>query len=154
MQNVSRKKQSEPVVIAIHPVPAEKIMAGEKRYELRTRFPNVAVGTNVYLYATAPLSAVVGGFTVASIEEDSVGELWRRIGSFLGITRSELDRYTRGRDKAKAIGVDKPFRLSRHVSRGELQSPPHAYCPPQSSSFLRLSHVRTLLEGLRLAPSP
>ena len=97
------------LILAIHPQPAEKILNGEKKYELRTRFPSVDVGVRVYLYVTAPVSAVVGGFMIGGVEEDKVPSIWSRIGSLLGITKHEFDEYARGRNTAKAIRVESPF---------------------------------------------
>lgn len=47
------------IIISIHPEYAEKILTGEKTYELRTRLPQDKP-ERMIIYATAPVSAVVG----------------------------------------------------------------------------------------------
>lgn len=136
------------LVLAIHPVHAEKILAGIKTYELRSRFPGVDPGTKVYLYATAPISAVIGGFEVGAIVSDSPAHIWKTLSRSLCVTKSTFDEYASGRAALKAIEVLRPFRLDRPVSRRELQELSETYTPPQSAGFLRHLALQHRLEHL------
>jgi len=139
------------LVLAIHPVHAEAIFEGRKKLELRTRFPRVSPGTVVYLYATAPISAVVGGFIVDDVIEDSVAVIWANFGSLLGITEAEFATYAHGRSCIKAVRIQDTFRLTHSVSRQELKEVSDEYCPPQSAGFLRHHSVREHLRKLQPA---
>ncbi len=136
------------LVLAIHPARAEQILDGQKTYELRSRFPSVQTGTRVYLYATAPVSAVIGGFVVGEIVEDTRAEVWSKVGSGLCLTETEFEEYSHGHPRIKAIRVSKPFRLSRPVLRNELQSDSLRFSPPQSAAFLQDEGVRLHFEHL------
>ena len=75
------------LVIAIHPRFADAILEGRKTFELRRRFPAVAPGTLIYLYATAPTSGIVGGFTSAGQKAGSPEAAWREKGKGLALSR-------------------------------------------------------------------
>ena len=52
------------IIISIHPEYAEKILTSEKTYELKTRLPHDKPECMI-IYATAPISAVVGTAEIA-----------------------------------------------------------------------------------------
>jgi predicted transcriptional regulator len=136
------------LVVAIHPQHAERILNGTKTVELRSRFPDVEEGTRVYLYATAPISAVVGGFQVAGIETGTPEQIWERNSKELSITIDEFRAYANGQPKLKAIQIRQPFRLSKPVSRAELRAMPEAFATPQGTSYLRPQSLRKHLQIL------
>jgi len=137
------------LVIAIHPQHAESILAGTKTVELRSRFPQVPSGTRVYLYATAPVSAVIGGFHVGGIDVGTAEEVWGRNSRHLAITFDEFSKYAKGQKILKAIEVVRPFRLSRPVGREEMRTMPEAFTAPQGTSYLRPPSLRSRLQLLR-----
>ena len=56
-----------PIVLAIHPEYADAILEGSKSFEIRRRCPDLPPGTLVYLYATSPISEIVGGFVLRRV---------------------------------------------------------------------------------------
>jgi predicted transcriptional regulator len=136
------------LVLAIHPEHAESILSGEKTFEVRSRLPRLPFGTRVYLYATSPVSAVIGGFEAGVVLEASAESIWEQVGRALGVSKEAFEKYVRGRQRIKAVQVLNPFRLNRSVPRTELTSGPNPYSPPQSSSFLRNTGLQLHLESL------
>jgi predicted transcriptional regulator len=139
------------LVLAIHPRHADAILQGTKEYELRTRFPVVPPGTTVYMYSTAPISAVVGGFVIAEVVQGCPVEIWHRLGASVGLSSEEFNLYLQGRTEAKAIRIEAPFRLGRQVSRQELKDISGEYSLPRSAAFLRHTAVHRYLSNLRRA---
>lgn len=100
------------VLLSIKPQFVESIMKGEKQYEFRRRVfkrPNV---TTVIIYATAPISKVVGEFEIEAIIELEVNNLWEETKSQAGIEETYFQSYFAGRDSGYAIKVGKPFRYA------------------------------------------
>ena len=135
-------------IFAIHPRHAEAILDGRKRIELRVRAPRLTPGTTVYLYSTAPVSAVVGGFVTGEVVEASARELWRISKDEAAVSAAEFRSYLRGR-RGKAIRIVAPFRLRRPAPREEMTKLSPGYVPPQSVAVLRdsvLEHHLARLE--------
>jgi len=98
-------------LLAIKPEFAEKILAGEKRYEFRrTAFRDSAEIEFIYLYASAPVKRVVGLFTSERIIEASPTELWELFGEESGMENKE-----RFLDILKALTRAMPLRSMTHI---------------------------------------
>lgn len=109
-------------LLAIKPEFAEKILAGEKRYEFRrTAFRDSAEIEFIYLYASAPVKRVVGLFTSERIIEASPTELWELFGEESGMENKErfLD-YFEGVDTGYAIEIDDTHRFDSPLDPTEL----------------------------------
>ncbi|MDO9408589.1 hypothetical protein [Patulibacter sp.] len=116
-------------LISIHPRHADAILDGTKHVELR-RVPFASDTTHAILYATAPVSAVVGWFRVRSIEADTITGIWDRFGRVSGISRREHRAYFAGARQASAIRIAEAHRLLRSqplVSIDGVQRPPQSY---------------------------
>ena len=71
------------VILSIKPYYAEKIFDGEKIYELRKSIfknPNVK---KVILYASSPISKIVGEFEIDYIIHKEVEDLWTAISGII-----------------------------------------------------------------------
>lgn len=90
--------------MSIHPAYADGILRGRKRVEFRKRPVGDDV-THVLIYATAPISAVIGAFTVAGQETMEPEGLWSRFHSVAGITRRRFFDYFSGRSTGTGILV-------------------------------------------------
>lgn len=98
-------------LISVRPEYANKLLSGEKRVELRkTRFSRDL--THLLIYATAPLSAVLGWVRVEGIERAAPSRLWEQHKAHAGISRRAFRDYFRGYRSATAIRVGSPKRLS------------------------------------------
>ena len=106
-----------PVLLSIKPEFVTKIFSNEKQYEFRkVIFKNKQV-KDVVVYASNPVSKVVGSFTIDKIIEDTPDKVWKLTKDKAGITKSYFDEYFRGKQVAYAIKIkqatqyDKPIDL-------------------------------------------
>lgn len=119
-------------LMAIHVEFAEAILKGEKRVEFRKR-PLRPEVTHVVMYATKPVGATLGVFSVQRQVTGSPRELWARFASVGGISRGRFFEYFAGHDMGTAIEVegvvpfDPPVSLTAFVGSGR---------PPQSFVYL------------------
>lgn len=132
------------LLLSIRPKYAELILNGQKTVELRRVRPKVAPGDLVLLYASSPTCELVGAFTVDAIEVSSPTALWKRHGSALGVTRSQLYAYFKGTSRAVAISVKAPRRIRHPLTLADLRSQLPGFVPPQSYVFLHPDQVAAL----------
>ena len=137
------------IVLAIHGRHARAILGGRKTHELRRRLPTLSPGDWVYLYETAPESAVVGGFRVKGVRRACPEAMWDLVGADgFAISESEFLAYVDGAKEVVALEVADPFRLRRSASVAELVGVDSDFRPPQSATFLRSSNLLTHLQAL------
>ena len=141
--------EARQIVLAIHAHHAAAILSKKKTHELRRRLMNVNKGDRIYLYATSPESAVVGGFSVGAVDRDTPHGLWNRIGKGFAISKSDFDAYVSGAREVVAIQVENTFRLRRPTQVRELMGVDSAFNPPQSALILRSHSVREHLARLQ-----
>lgn len=101
------------VLLSIKPEYAEKILAGEKRYEFRKAIPRAARVTTVVIYATLPVGKVVGEFDIDAIHSEGPDSLWARTRDHAGISREFFFEYFSERQTAHAIAVRRTRRYRR-----------------------------------------
>lgn len=80
------------IILSIYPVYAEAILNGMKKYEFRKNLAAQEVDT-IILYATAPVSAVVGEVTVAGKLRGDTYSFWDVVKEGAGIAISDYFRY-------------------------------------------------------------
>lgn len=121
------------VLLSIKPEFAEKIFRGVKRYEFRKAlFKNRNV-KKVMVYASAPISKVIGEFEIDDILELEKELLWKQTKKHSGIPKDYFDEYFSGREIGYAIKIRKsrlyrnPLDLYRHFN---------VKYPPQSFMYL------------------
>lgn len=141
---------SHPLVLSIHPNYADAIFAGRKRFELRRVMPRVVPGATIYVYATAPVSAVVGFFEAGDVRRDSRAAIWRDLRDELAIEKKDYDRYFSGCRIVSAVRVIEPRLLRRPAPLPELRgvSPTATFTAPQSSVRVKDDVLRQHLEAL------
>ena len=113
---------SKGVLLSIKPVFAERIFSGFKRYEFRkTIFRDTSV-KKIFVYASAPISLVIGEFYIDEILRLNPEKLWHLTCDMAGISKEYFDNYFSGRDLGYAIKIgqvyryDTPLRLGSHFS--------------------------------------
>lgn len=126
------------ILLAIHPEFSDKIFAGIKCVEFRRRIPTGTV-KHVVVYATAPVSMVVGWFAVDEIVSLSPRSLWRRFRDVGGIDKERYDEYFAGREIAHAYVVGELGRMKKPRS---LESLGLGSVPPQSFQYLSAAIIR------------
>ena len=92
------------VILSIKPEFVEKIFSGEKRYEYRKIVFKQKVDT-IYIYASHPISKIVGEFKLDEIICDTPRNIWQQTKKQSGITKAFFDKYYTGRDRAVALKI-------------------------------------------------
>lgn len=120
------------VLLSIKPQFAEKIFEGSKKYEFRrTLFKNPNVNT-VVVYASAPISRVIGEFDIEHVLCKNLSDLWQETSKFSGISKDFYDSYFHGKEKGFAIKVKKPIKYKSDYNIKEL----YGVNPPQSFVYV------------------
>lgn len=96
-------------ILSIKPKYVAEIVAGRKRYEFRKAVFKQHV-EKVYVYASAPLSRIIGEFEPVDILAGEPDKVWQKTRKFSGITKRFFDEYFEGRTTAYAIVIQN-FRL-------------------------------------------
>jgi predicted transcriptional regulator len=118
--------------MSIHPVYAEAILSGRKRAEFRKR-PLAEDVRTVLIYATAPVSAIVGWFTVKDTLRAAPDDIWRQLHSVGEICQHDFTNYYSGRSLGVALLVDEVGRLNKPVPLSGVDPSP---ATPQSFNYI------------------
>lgn len=128
------------VLMSIHPEFVEQIALGLKKVEFRKAFPREGV-EYIVVYATAPISAVMGVIHIGDIYEDTPAKLWTHFSVVAGIDRERLMKYYEGRKYGMAIEILEYEPLERPLPLSAIE---HAGPPPQSYTYLREEQLAEL----------
>lgn len=123
------------VIMSIRPTFCKLILDGQKRYEYRKRVFNRSDVDKVYIYASKPISKVVGYFTIAAMIEDSPRNLWKTTCKGSGITKKFFDAYFRGCDMAHAIEIDEVVKFDTPIDPKEVIKD---FTPPQNFTYTEI----------------
>ena len=130
--------------MSIHPEYAQAILRGEKQVEFRKQRLAEDV-SHVVVYATAPVSAVIGAFTVHSQETTAPSTLWAKFEPVAGISHEAFFSYFSDRTHGTGIRVGSvlapPNPLSLNDDLGLAR-------PPQSYQYLAETEASQLLSGM------
>lgn len=108
------------VLLSIKPEFVKKIFLGEKRYEFRkVIFKSKDIKT-VVIYASSPISKIVGEFTIETIIKDSPEMIWGQTKDYAGITEDFFKRYFKGKNKAYAIEIKRCIQYQRTIELNEI----------------------------------
>jgi len=144
MQSTLDLKLAAPSVLVIMSISApyaEKILAGTKQIELRRNPVRFAPGTQVLIYHTQPVQAIVGSFTVAGIVSEAPDVLWRQYASSCGISESNYWAYFQGAQRAYGIVVSKSVRWKVPLYLQTLRAIWPLFNPPQRYCLVKPTHV-------------
>ena len=94
-------------LVSIHPRFARLILSGEKKCEYRRRLPAKPI-SGIVIYATSPVSRIIGEAGVEAMPFLEKGELWRQTSSFGGISKFEFENYFYGMEMAGALLLSHP----------------------------------------------
>lgn len=119
-------------LMSIHPEFAELILTGEKRVEFRRR-PLAREATHIVIYATSPISAVVGVAEISRVAHGSPSALWSAFGSVGGIGRTEFFGYFDGTGRGVAYVLRRARACLQPVPLGKSGLPGR---PPQAFQYL------------------
>ena len=120
------------ILLSIKPEFANKIFDGTKKFEFRRSiFKNQAVNT-VVVYASAPVSKVIGEFEIETVIKKGLNELWNQTKDYSGISKSYYDVYFTGKEEGNAIKVKNPTLYKKALNLKE----EFGMVPPQSFAYL------------------
>ena len=125
------------VLLAIRPEYARLILSRQKTFELRRVCPLAPRGTRVILYASAPLSALVGTASVDSIVAASPRQLWPVVRPHCGITRWQFDLYFRRAKVGFGIKMCAAAEYNSPLSLRMLRHHLPDFRPPQNFRYVR-----------------
>lgn len=128
------------VLLSIKPEFADRIFAGEKKFEFRRALPAEEL-ERVVVYVSSPVQRIIGEFLVTQVLSMSPSALWRRTRAHAGISRAYFEQYFADRDVAQALVVGRVTRYRRPLDPRELVD---GFTAPQSFMYLRTLEERGL----------
>jgi predicted transcriptional regulator len=120
------------VLLSVKPEFVRRIFDGTKGYEYR-RKPFRRAITRVIVYASAPVSMVVGEFVPDAVLSDEPGRLWRATKHLSGVSEPVFRAYFEGSQTGYAIRIGRPVRYATPVKLHETLG----VRAPQSFCYLR-----------------
>lgn len=116
------------LMLSIKPKFVQAIFGRTKKYEFRTREPKQNVD-EVLIYETAPVSKVVGSFTVKRVIVETPKAMRKLTAEYSGLTGKEYWEYYRSKDKAVAFEIGEVVRFARPKPLSEfgVKTPPQSY---------------------------
>lgn len=93
------------VLLSIKPEFALAIFSGEKKFEFRKAIYRNPSVIRIYVYASAPLSKVIGEFFVEEIIERHPDVLWQETSHGAGISKEYFNEYFAGRERGYALRI-------------------------------------------------
>ncbi len=133
------QNQDTVALLSIHPHYAESILAGTKKVEFRKSSFSRNV-SHVVIYATKPISAVIGTFETDGMVQLHPRKLWDKFSKIGGIDRDAFDSYYSGKTVGCAIRIKNVKRLKNPLPLQRL-SQSH---PPQNFHYLDRESLRCL----------
>jgi len=113
--------------------PVQRVREGKLGAGGRSLRQRLAHDRTVWVYATAPVSKVIGHFSIHEIVQGTPQEIWDRFGSVGVIEHDAFFTYYEGRETAAAIVVGSAERLSDPLALDEMNPRPSV---PQSFAYL------------------
>ena len=129
----------------IKPVYSERILTGEKTYELRKRLPKLNV-KYVLIYSTTPVARVVGYAKVKAFHKAPINELWTLVNEQAGICFQDYQEYFANNKDACAIELYEVRKFARPFIVSDIRdgfSVPQSYCYVDTKTFNRLKRRKS-----------
>lgn len=129
---MAQETLAEVALLSIHPTFADAILEGRKKVEFRRR-PFGRPVNYILVYATSPISALVGFFKVSRVVADSPRALWERYSEVGCIEEPRFLQYYEGCESAVAISVKSPVAFEKPIDLAVLGL---GVVPPQSYRYI------------------
>lgn len=121
------------VILSIKPQFCKHIFDGVKRYEYRKKVFIHSDIDKVYVYASKPISKIVGYFTIDHVINCNASDMWEMTYKEGGITKEYFDDYFKNCDMAHAIKIDEVVMLDIPIDPKKVIKDFHA---PQNFMYL------------------
>jgi predicted transcriptional regulator len=138
------------LLLSIQPRFTAAIISGEKTVELRRSRMQATPGSQVLLYSSSPVKAVVATAVLERIDSNGPEELWSISGAVTAVTKAEFDEYFAGAKNAYGLHLRNVTSLTEPISLRALRDSLGVE-PPQSFRYLTRAQVDSLLP--RMVPS-
>ncbi len=130
-------------LMSIKPGYANLIVEGVKKIELRKKFPSdVKSGTKIIIYASAPISMIIGECYIESVEKLAIDKLWNESCIEAMISWSDFKEYFTGHKAGYAIKLSGHLRYDKPVTLDKYDFLPSR--PPQSYCYVETDRVSEL----------
>jgi len=119
------------VILSIKPCFCDSIFKGLKLYEYRKKVFKLSDVEKVYVYASKPISKIVGYFTIKRIISDTPSIVWNITHGQGGISKKQFLDYFKGHAVAHAIEIDEVVKLDTPIEPKEAIedfTAPQNYC--------------------------
>lgn len=127
------KQEQMEVILSIKPEYANKIFSGSKKFEFRRSiFKNREI-TKIIVYASSPISKIIGEFEIGEILHDDLKSLWKLTKDFSGITEKYYYDYFIGKENGFALEVKKVKKYKELLCIKET----YGIHPPQSFAYIK-----------------
>lgn len=152
---IDGRSMADNLVMSIKPQFAESIMNGNKKVEIRRVFSKKWQGSRVSLYASAPISSLIGSATILRVTESKPEEIWEHYNVDLGCTRDDFIEYIDTADEVFAIELNdiQPFTANIPLSQinsllgSELKAPQSYLGLDNNPDWASAISVANLLHG-------
>lgn len=121
------------VILSIKPEFAEKIFNGSKKYEFRRSIFKDPSIKNVIVYASAPISKIIGEFEIDKILRSELNILWSKTKEYSGISEDYYLKYFEGKKVGYALKIKKTHKYEDYLSIKD----DFGLFPPQSFAYLK-----------------
>ena len=131
------------VLMPIQPQYANPIIEGRKKVEFRkTKFRTPP--SHVVIYASSPISCVVGYFEVTHVEIARVDALWEKYSTVGCIGEDDFVAYYGERDEGVVLGVGEVVVLAEPIPLEDLglsSRPPQSFCYVHRDILRRMASI-------------
>lgn len=144
---MKKVKTTGVAMISMRPTFVERVFTGQKTVELRRTRPSLAEGDTVFVYCSAPVSALIGTFAVVEIIEEEVDRLWMEVFRDAGVSREEYDSYFENARVGFGIRFERLVELDDPIPLERLRNDLGGFAPPQCFNYFRdnLGAIMSLL---------
>lgn len=115
-------------LLSIKPQYTNLIFEGQKKFEYRRSIFKRPIN-RIVVYASAPISKVVGEFEIEYVIYDGLDDLWCSTSSHSGISRQIFYSYFLGKDSGYAIKIGKThlYRIPKNLRQEFGVQPPQSF---------------------------
>jgi predicted transcriptional regulator len=132
------------ILLPINPEHVENIFRGVKKFEFR-KVRNRRPVDRIVIYATAPVSMIVGEAEVKDTVDGTLSDVWAATAAYAGISREFFDSYYEGRDSAFAyrLGRVDAYKRPRHLAEVGVSNAPQSfvYLGAQEEGLAEAPHI-------------
>lgn len=126
----------------IKPIYADKIIAGEKKFEFRRTKINEGL-SYIIIYSSSPIKKIIAIGTVNKVAEASVGKTWILTRHLAGLAKHQFLTYFEGKKTAWSIELQDVLPLQHQLTVSTVARSFHI---PQSFRYVDIDFLIRVLE--------